>query len=184
MGVPEKTQKPSPWIRATDTYSSGTLIFPNFVLSVTLTWNLNLKSVQCLKITSALKKHMFLMYLIKSDSMGNLLCQMSPGSGVLSSIRLSYTKDVPHGRDAGLEIKLRWLSQEGLEDQKKKCDGMQFTKHLLLLHQATVCLLYSGSFSPCFNFETISTNKIFSQNECISYRKHQKKKEKRKFGLL
>ena len=45
---------------------------------------------------------------LKSDSMGgNLLCQMSPGSGVLSSIRLSYTKDVPHGRDAGLEIKLR-----------------------------------------------------------------------------
>lgn len=113
----------------------------------------------------------------KAYSMGNLLCQMSPGSGVLSSIRLSYTKDVPHGRDAGLEIKLRWLSQEGLEDQKKKCDGMQFTKHLLLSHQVTVCLLYSGSFSPCFNFETISTNKIFPQNECISYRKHQKKKE-------
>ena len=78
----------------------------------------------------------------KADSMDNLLCQMSPGSGVLSSIRLSYTKDVPHGRDAGLEIQLRWLSQEGLEDQKKTCDWMQLTKHLLLLHQATVCSLF------------------------------------------
>ena len=132
---------------------------------------------------------------LKSDSMGNLLCQMSPGSGVLSSIRLSYTKDVPHGRDAGLEIQLRWLSQEGLKDQKKTWwDAIHKT---LTAVTSGHCLLtvYRGYFrpvlilpfyfSPCFNFallhqKTISPNLIFSQNRCISNQKH----EKRKFGLF